>query len=134
MQLFGNYLKNQKIMNNKANISDLKSLKLAKVQLKSQILKNELEIQENLINFKESLFDSSESAKDSLLGISSKEISKLLSSFIIAKMIKPKSKLVKKAAIFFSSLIIQKYSSKITHLLGDFLNLKTKEFKNEQIT
>ncbi len=123
-------------MSSKSKISDLKTLQLAKVELKSQILKNEHVIEEKIMLFKENLFDSTDDKNESssLFGISSKLISNLLSSFIITKMVKPRSKTVKKAAIFFSSLIIQKYGSKLTDLLVDFLKKPKKDINDEQIT
>ena len=105
-------------MTNQTKITNLKSLKLARTQLKAKALKSEIEIHSNLEVLKYSLFtmsgsNGSESAAESFLNISPKELSRIVSSFIISKWIKPKSKLVKKASIFFSSLLLQKYSSKI---------------------
>lgn len=106
-------------MTNQTKIINLKSLKLAQTQLKAKSLKSEIEIQANLAALKDSLFTNSnisaggETDANSFLGLSSKDLSRIVSSFIISKWIKPKSKLVKKASIFFSSLLLQKYSSKI---------------------
>ena len=104
-------------------IKDLKSLRLARAQLKAKSLKAEMEIQANLSNLKESLFSSGSIShgENGGLDISSKELSHLISSFIIGKWIKPKSKLVKKASIFFSSLLLQKYSSKLTKAISKLI-------------
>jgi len=108
---------------NSNKISDLKSLKLAQAQLKAKSLKSELEIQAKLSALKDGLFSSGSIShgEDGGLDISSKDLSRLISSFVIGKWIKPKSKLVKKASIFFSSLLLQKYSSKLTKAISKLI-------------
>lgn len=114
-------------------ITDLKSLRLARAQLKAKSLKSELEIQANLSALKEGLFSSGSIShgENGGLDISSKELSRLISSFVIGKWIKPKSKLVKKASIFFSSLLLQKYSSKITSAISNLIQPTNQTKLNE---
>ncbi|MEQ8624503.1 MAG: hypothetical protein RJQ00_06600 [Vicingaceae bacterium] len=121
-------------MNNNTNkITDLKSLRLARAQLKAKSLKSELEIQANLAALKDGLFSSGSIShgKNGGLDISSKELSRLISSFVIGKWIKPKSKLVEKASIFFSSLLLQKYSSKITNAISKLISTTDQAKINE---
>ena len=121
------------VENNSNKITDLKSLRLARAQLKAKSLKSELEIQAKISALKDGLFSSgsiSHSA-DGGLDISSKDLSRLISSFVIGKWIKPKSKLVKKASIFFSSLLLQKYSSKLTKAISKLIPSSNQAKLNE---
>lgn len=100
-------------MSHSRKIHDLKSLREEKVERKAEVIASEAKIKMNLSTLKEQLFslEGNEFSLADLGNFSSPAylmVSKGISNLLIKKWIKPKSKIAKKAATFFSSILIQR--------------------------
>jgi hypothetical protein len=123
-------------MNRKTKIKDLNSLRAAQAEMEAEIVKREINLKLKTIEIRESLFDFSlisESSEGGIKGFIERNIAPIANSasnFLIKKIIKPKSKWVRKLSTLATSLLIKKYSGSLQSIFHNLLN-DPKKIENE---
>lgn len=114
-------------MKRKTPIRDLTSLKLAQTERRAEIIEREVKIRLKANAWRESLADLSFFSNNNKSGIKNilveniSPLTSMLSSFFINKIIKPKSRWVRRLSTLISSFVIEKYSGTLQFVLNTLL-------------
>ncbi|MEQ8909767.1 MAG: hypothetical protein RIC95_11275 [Vicingaceae bacterium] len=114
-------------MKRQTPIKDINSLKLAQIEREAEAAEREINVRLRAHALKESLFDLSFFSKNQEGGVKNliveniSPITSLLSSFLINKVIKPKSKWLRRISTIVSSFVIEKYSGTLQFVLNTLL-------------
>lgn len=103
-------------------IVDLESLKKAKAELKQHLAQKKINVQIEVDAFKHNLIKSGDASDDSLSSIlGSGPLNKTITKLIVNQLIKPKSKILRKASIFVGTFLMDKYGGTLQKSLGNWL-------------
>jgi len=113
----------------RSSIKSIEELQLIKAEKKATLTHQEVEIKAKFEAVKEQLFSLDSllpaALKEGKSAITSKLLSGGISRFIVNKWLKPKSKLLRKAGVFFSSIIL----NQLINFVGERFDNELKKLK-----